>query len=444
MAEVTCICKRTVVSSKPVQPGKSYPLSVLDRLMERNHLRIVYYFQTPKGRKLGEMTKKLRESMSETLTCFPAATGRLLKDQDGHWMIKCNDAGLRMVEARAKGSVEQWLESVDREKELKLIHWEEMFHKPYFWSTFYLTEFEGGGLAIGLSCFHLLADPTCATMFIKAWADTTLVGKMISPPFFHPLPPRRPGNKNLNRQPYTHLINYYSSIIEKTNSVTSTGFATIALVFPDPMVRACIAMARTTSAPDHPSPSPFQVLSGLFWVCVSKVKGKGNGLIDMCICLDMRNVLGLDKGFFGNCMVYNNVQADYSGEDKLLSGATQAIEEVMAKMDIEGIMDLIEWLTSNDCKYPPLMNGCDLICGSLEEVDPYLATFEDGYAPIRVSYHVEPSAGAGQVLVLPWRRGEGEMSRLIMVTLPEDEMVRLLEDDLILRFCPTILMGTNK
>ncbi|KAF2287195.1 hypothetical protein GH714_039303 [Hevea brasiliensis] len=130
----------------------------------------------------------------------------------------------------------------------------------------------------------------------------------------------------------------------------------------------------------------------------------------MCICLDMRNVLGLDKGFFGNCMVYNNVQADYSGEDKLLSGATQAIEEVMAKMDIEGIMDLIEWLTSNDCKYPPLMNGCDLICGSLEEVDPYLATFEDGYAPIRVSYHVEPSAGAGQVLVLPWRRFLGRVT----------------------------------
>ncbi|KAF2299611.1 hypothetical protein GH714_039297 [Hevea brasiliensis] len=156
------------------------------------------------------------------------------------------------------------------------------------------------------------------------------------------------------------------------------------------MVRACIAMARTTSAPDHPSPSPFQ----------------GSG----------------------NCMVYNNVQADYSGEDKLLSGATQAIEEVMAKMDIEGIMDLIEWLTSNDCKYPPLMNGCDLICGSLEEVDPYLATFEDGYAPIRVSYHVEPSAGAGQVLVLPWRRGEGEMSRLIMVTLQRMRWLEMLAE----------------
>jgi hypothetical protein len=53
-------------------------------------------------------------------------------------MIKCNDAGVRMVEARIKGSVEDWLKSVDREKERMLAHWEEMYHKPYFWSTFYV------------------------------------------------------------------------------------------------------------------------------------------------------------------------------------------------------------------------------------------------------------------------------------------------------------------
>lgn len=138
MAEVTYICKRTVVSTKPVEPGKHYSLSVLDRLMEQSHLRIVYYFQTPRERKPGEITKKLRESISEILNFFPMVTGRLLKDQKGHWMIKCNDAGVRMIEARAKGSVEQWLKSVNREKEFKLVHWEEMFHKPYFWSTFYV------------------------------------------------------------------------------------------------------------------------------------------------------------------------------------------------------------------------------------------------------------------------------------------------------------------
>lgn len=138
MAEVSWICKRTTVSTKPVQAGKFCSLSALDRIMEHNDLRIVFYYRSPKERKVGESIKMLRESLSETLSAYPIVTGRLLKTPEGHWMIKCNDAGVRTVEARAKGSVDKWLQNLDREKELNLVHWEPMFHKPYFWSTFYV------------------------------------------------------------------------------------------------------------------------------------------------------------------------------------------------------------------------------------------------------------------------------------------------------------------
>ena len=106
--------------------------------MEKNHIRIVYYCKSWGEKKAGEITVSLRESISEMLTHFPKVTGRLIRNEKGNWMIKCNDAGVRMVEARAKGSVEDWLKSVDREKELKLVYWEDMIHKPYFWSTFYV------------------------------------------------------------------------------------------------------------------------------------------------------------------------------------------------------------------------------------------------------------------------------------------------------------------
>lgn len=55
---------------------------------------------------------------------------------------------------------------------------------------FQLAEFEDGGLALRLICFHLIADPTSATTFLKAWADTTFAGKMLQPPLFQPLPQR--------------------------------------------------------------------------------------------------------------------------------------------------------------------------------------------------------------------------------------------------------------
>ncbi|GLT60914.1 hypothetical protein SLA2020_336540 [Shorea laevis] len=355
-------------------------------------------------------------------------------------MIKCNDAGVRMVEARAKGSVEDWLRSVDREKELKLVHWEDMLPKPYFWSTFYaqITEFEGGGLAIGLSCTQLLADPTCAAMFFKAWADTTLAQKMRAPPHFHPLPPRRPGNKIPNHKPYTALIDHYKFLIQNSTPFIHAKHTTVALAFPHHMVKACMGLAQTTS-------TPFEALAGLFWVCVSKVKGLTNGLVNMSICMDTRKALGLDRGFFGTCMVYNKVHSEGLKENDL-SQAAGAIGEVVAKMDSEGVMDLIEWLEvehNEISQSPPLMNNCDLICSSLEAVDPYSMKFVEEFEPIRVSYYVEPVFGIGQVFIFPSPAGEGPFGRVVMVTLPEDEAVKLCEDELILQFSPTIVMGVN-
>ncbi|TKY58171.1 hypothetical protein E2542_SST15227 [Spatholobus suberectus] len=82
--EVSYICKRTVVSTKAVEPGKFFPLSVLDRHVENNHIRMVYYYQTSGEVELGEVTKKLRETLAEMLTHFPIVTGRLVRDERGH------------------------------------------------------------------------------------------------------------------------------------------------------------------------------------------------------------------------------------------------------------------------------------------------------------------------------------------------------------------------
>ncbi|KAG5562721.1 hypothetical protein RHGRI_005447 [Rhododendron griersonianum] len=77
--QITSLCKRTVVSTTPVQPEKFHHLSALDRVMEPNRLiQMVYYYRTPPGRAVGAVTKKLRESISELLNSFPMVAGRLL------------------------------------------------------------------------------------------------------------------------------------------------------------------------------------------------------------------------------------------------------------------------------------------------------------------------------------------------------------------------------
>ncbi|KAK6927466.1 hypothetical protein RJ641_006057 [Dillenia turbinata] len=338
MADISFIFKRTTVNTKAVQTGKFHQLLVFDRAMESNHIRMVYYYRSQIDRE------------PEMLTSYPIVTGRLQRNEKGHWMTKCNDAGVRMVEARAKGSVVEWLENVDSEKELKLAHWEETFHRPYFWSTFHaqLTEFEEGGLAVGLSCTHLLAAPISAPVFLKAWADISLTGKMVKPPLFHPFPARRPSNIDPDHNDHTQVVNCFKSSTNNSTTTTPVQHCTITLEFSDRMVRACIAVAQSiSSAPNEPSPSPFESLAGLFWSRISRVKGKKNGLIDMSICADMRKVLNLDQGFFGNCMVYNKVNGE--GLSRVtLSKAAIAIRNELEKIDIEAINDLIESLEHSD------------------------------------------------------------------------------------------------
>ncbi|CAN8326997.1 unnamed protein product [Cochlearia groenlandica] len=445
---VRFICKRTVVSTKPVEPGQLYNFSVLDHVMEPNHIRLVYYYQSSDTtREPGDLTKKLRESLAYTLNCYPIITGRLVKENDcteekkdlnRKWRVKSNDAGMRMVESRATGSVQEWLKNVNREEELKLVHWEEMYNNPYYWSTFYVqvTEFEKGGLAIGLSCSHLLADPICAMMFMRAWSDFTLSRNMMAPPLFHSLPPRRFTDHTLsNNQLLSHYIKS-CTLTTTSSNVTEDSMVTMTLLFPDPMVRA---------GDNEPGVSSFEILAGLFWVCVSRAKGKKNEFMDMSLCLDARKLLHLDQGYFGNCMVYHKVNytKPFKTKDRsiLLSNVVQEIHDVTKRLDYDMVMDLIEWLGNNN---NPISTCSDLVCTNLENMtNSRPMMFEKDLILSHVSCYVEGlvAGGGGQVIVLPAPASEGPMSRVVMVRLPQKEMVKVIEDELLLSFSPIVLMN---
>ncbi|KAK6927468.1 LOW QUALITY PROTEIN: hypothetical protein RJ641_006059 [Dillenia turbinata] len=354
MADISFICKRTAVSTKAVQPGKFHQLSVFDRAMESKHIKMI-------DREPGEMTKILRERFAEMLTSYPIVTGRSQRNEKGHWMIKCNDAGVRM--ARTKGSVEEWLENVDSEKQLKLAHWVEMFHLPYFWSTFYvqfpITKSAKGGLAVGLSCTHLLSDPISATMFLKACADISLTGEMLKPPLFHPLPPRRPSNRDPNHNHHTQVVDFHKSSANNSTTQSPVQHSTITLEFLESHGSGLLCKGPIQS------PSPFEALAGLFWV-------NGEGLSEV-----------------------------------KLSKAAMAIRNVLEKIDIEAINDQIESLEQSDDQMLSLSNSRDLICAKLDYIDPYMAIFGRGMELMRISCHIEPVSENGQVLILPAPQGWG-------------------------------------
>lgn len=126
--------KSTAVSATPVRPGKTYPLSCLDHLMGRHTLHLVFYYRP--GPNLDR--EGLKESLSEVLSHYPAVTGRLGRGVDGGWTVKCNDAGVRLLDARASVTLEEWLGSATAEEEMELACWEPMGEDPSIWSPYYI------------------------------------------------------------------------------------------------------------------------------------------------------------------------------------------------------------------------------------------------------------------------------------------------------------------
>ncbi|KAK4393233.1 hypothetical protein Sango_1794100 [Sesamum angolense] len=136
------------------------------------------------------------------------------------------------------------------------------------------------------------------------------------------------------------------------------------------MVKSCIAMARATNAHNcQPSLTPFEALPALH---ISKVKGMKSALVDMSLCVDVNKVLCLEKGFFGNCMVYNRVLGDGIQENEL-SKAGGVIKEAFTKTN----------------------------------ADSCSAIFEENSSPHRVSYYIQPAVGAGRIIILPSPGGDG-------------------------------------
>jgi hypothetical protein len=139
-SRVTRFAKSTAASVTPVRPGKTHALSPLDNSMERHTVLVVLYVRAAPGLD----REQLKESLSEVLSLYPAMTGRLTRGDAAEgqarpgWVVKCNDAGVRMVDARAAVSLDDWLHTATSDEEMDLVYYEPMGPEPYIWSPFYV------------------------------------------------------------------------------------------------------------------------------------------------------------------------------------------------------------------------------------------------------------------------------------------------------------------
>ncbi|RDY08043.1 Protein ECERIFERUM 2, partial [Mucuna pruriens] len=424
-SRVTLTSKLTVVSSKPVSSGKAHTLSALDRAMGSHTLHVIYYYKN-EDKLFGESfdLDPLRESLCEVLTMYPTVTGRLGRGVDGEWEVKCNDAGVRIIKASVDATLDQWLKYASGSEENLLIAWDHMPHDPTTWSPFriQINSFEGGGVAIGVSCSHMVADLTFVASFVKSWTEVHRHLPISHPPLLVPLPSHHAATSST-----------------KAGSPRNMTMAMATFKFSSSSMKEGISKVHATC----PNATPFDFLAALFWTRIARLKPpKTNDQThSLTFCTDFRSVLkaSLPVGYFGNALHFSKLwQRVEDVESGQLGGIVSAVHRHLGGISEEEILSSME----GNCVYGP-----ELTCVCMEhlvvEEDNesllYAAMFGNDEKPVHVSCRVGNVEAEGMIMVMPsW---EGGFARTVTVMLPEEEVAELTKDEVIMELQPAMVLA---
>lgn len=184
--------KVEVISRETIRPSsrtpdhlKTFNLSIFDQLSPAVYTPVVLFYLETAPRLDAAICDQLKASLSDTLTCLYPFAGRI-KD---NIHIDCNDDGVDFLEARVSGgtSLMDVLARSEPDVLTRFLPAEIVSLEAYTGSLLLVQVnfFESGGLAIGISMSHKLADAGTLGMFIRSWALLAREGPMkLSPPDF--------------------------------------------------------------------------------------------------------------------------------------------------------------------------------------------------------------------------------------------------------------------
>ncbi|KAL6132557.1 hypothetical protein ACLB2K_064798 [Fragaria x ananassa] len=451
--------KLTAVSSQQVNPGTIHCFTGLDRAMALHSVHVVFYYKEKLFTYFD--LDPFRVCLSEALSLYPPVTGRIVRrEDDGEWEVKCNDAGVRVVKATVATTLDEWLISADGAEERLLAAWDDMPQGDHsLWSPYriQINEFEGGGVAIGLSCSHMQADPTSATLLIKSWAETHRREAVVHPPSFGDLSDSSLTRGSLSIHNSKSLSAYYEAKSMATKRpLVPKKMGTATFKFSDEAIKQSLLEIHQTC----PVATPFDLLAALFWARIARLKhSKSESKHSLSICVDFRKKLQLSYGYYGNALHFSLLTLPDVEDKQDLGDVAGAVHRHVLSQGEEEFWSAIDGFESRngeggESRAPFRIYGPELTCVSMEHMIEfpgstgntplmYTAVFDKERGPVHVSYHVGNVEGEGLIMVMP--SPEGELARMVTVTLPEEELEQLREDEDVLSLNPIMIVsGTGQ
>ncbi|KAL5972600.1 hypothetical protein ACLOJK_039405 [Asimina triloba] len=190
-----------VLSTNTLKPSPSspsnalIPLTVFDQLVIGVHYPVLFAFRPPTP-----SNAQLKDGLARALAHFPHLAGRISPDEEGFPCIVLNDAGIRLVEAHVHTTLAERM-PLDPSPELSQLH--PPVHGVEELLQIQLNRFSCGGLVIGASSHHRVADGHSMSLFFHAWSKLVRGLELDLPPCHDRAAisaPRNPPKYEINHQ----------------------------------------------------------------------------------------------------------------------------------------------------------------------------------------------------------------------------------------------------
>ncbi|XP_039113781.1 agmatine hydroxycinnamoyltransferase 1-like [Dioscorea cayenensis subsp. rotundata] len=166
----------TTTLTSPLSQPSEVPLTIFDRFALNIHVAILYAFSRPTS-----ANANIISALSKILVHFPTLTANLSTNSHGRPCLTVGgpDGGALVVEATVSSKLEDHL-PLTPSPDFRLLHPEVNDAKHLL--QVQLNRFECGGLVIGITSHHRVADGQSMSSFFLAW------GKMVRGVPIDPLP----------------------------------------------------------------------------------------------------------------------------------------------------------------------------------------------------------------------------------------------------------------
>lgn len=399
----------TVVPSS-VTEVESYGLADPDLAFRLHYLRGAYYYAAGEAVR-GVTTKVLKDPMFPWLDAYYPVAGRVRRPADDQPQqqedgggasrrpyVKCNDCGVRIVEAQCDRSLDEWLrdDEVDRVAQLcyDKVLGPELFFSPLLYVQ--VTNFKCGAMALGFSWAHLIGDVASATTCFNNWAQI-LAGK--KPDAITVNPVKEPQDRAPAAAAPPRSIRQVGPIEDYWLAPTGVDMACYSFHVTEPMLKRLQQQESAAAA------GAFELTSALLWQTVAKIRVNKDVKTVTVVKTDM-------SARSGNSLA-NEQKVGY-----VETGSPPAKTDVseLAAMLAKNLVDE----TAAVAGFPGdvIIYGANLTFVDMEQVDLYGLEIK-GQRPAHVEYGMAGVGEEGAVLVQPDSDGRG---RVVTAVLPKDEV----------------------